>query len=415
MIVHSQGPSATVGLYVDAGSAYENSNNSGISHLLERMAFKTTMHRSQFRLIREVEAMGANLLASASREQMAYTIDGARHNLPEMVEVLVDSVINPKFQPWEIKEQVERIKEELTETEKNPQSYLMEALHETGYTGGLGMPLVALKDTVSSLSAEDCMEFVSHLYTGPRIVLAGSGVSQKALVSAAEPLLSGLSSSPGPSPMPSKYVGGDYRRRSGGGMTNMVLGFESPGGWRDFKASVVATLMQMLMGGGGSFSAGGPGKGMYSRLYTRILNKYAWMQNCTFFTSLFNDTGLVGINISAESHKADQAVGAICDEMLALATKGAISEVELERAKLALISSVYMNLESKVVIAEDIGRQILTYGHRKRPEEFVDAVKKVTAADIQKAATAMFKKPPTVACCGDVSNVPHYDAIKSRF
>lgn len=26
------------------------------------------------------------------------------------------------------------------------------------------------------------------------------------------------------------------------------------------------TLLQMLLGGGGSFSAGGPGKGMYSRL-----------------------------------------------------------------------------------------------------------------------------------------------------
>lgn len=37
---------------------------------------------------------------------------------------------------------------------------------------------------------------------------------------------------------------------------------------------------------------------------------------------------------------------------------------ELERAKHAAISSVLMNLESRAVVAEDIGRQILTYGHR---------------------------------------------------
>ena len=37
---------------------------------------------------------------------------------------------------------------------------------------------------------------------------------------------------------------------------------------------------------------------------------------------------------------------------------------ELERAKRAAIASVYMNLESRAVVAEDIGRQILTYGHR---------------------------------------------------
>ena len=41
-----------------------------------------------------------------------------------------------------------------------------------------------------------------------------------------------------------------------------------------------------------------------------------------------------------------------------------VNSEELERAKVAAISSVYMNLESRAVVAEDIGRQILTYGSR---------------------------------------------------
>ena len=41
-----------------------------------------------------------------------------------------------------------------------------------------------------------------------------------------------------------------------------------------------------------------------------------------------------------------------------------MSEAELERAKSAAVSSVLMNLESRAVVAEDIGRQVLTYGHR---------------------------------------------------
>ena len=32
-------------------------------------------------------------------------------------------------------------------------------------------------------------------------------------------------------------------------------------------------VLHSLMGGGGSFSAGGPGKGMYTRLYTNVLNR----------------------------------------------------------------------------------------------------------------------------------------------
>ena len=39
----------------------------------------------------------------------------------------------------------------------------------------------------------------------------------------------------------------------------MMVAFEAPGGWRNFKGSVVTTVLQFLLGGGGSFSTGGPG------------------------------------------------------------------------------------------------------------------------------------------------------------
>ncbi len=42
-----------------------------------------------------------------------------------------------------------------------------------------------------------------------------------------------------------------------------------------------------------------------------------------------------------------------------------VSDIELARAKKAAVSSVLMNLESRAVVAEDIGRQVLTYGHRQ--------------------------------------------------
>ena len=39
--------------------------------------------------------------------------------------------------------------------------------------------------------------------------------------------------------------------------------------------------LQMMLGGGLSFSAGGPGKGLYSRLYTNVLNRNHWVQSAT--------------------------------------------------------------------------------------------------------------------------------------
>lgn len=41
-------------------------------------------------------------------------------------------------------------------------------------------------------------------------------------------------------------------------LTHAILAFEYKGGWRDVKGSVAMTVLQYLLGGGGSFSAGAP-------------------------------------------------------------------------------------------------------------------------------------------------------------
>ena len=66
------------------------------------MAFKATANRTTFRLTREAEVIGANFLASASREQMAYTVDCLKTNVPEAVELLSDAVLNPALSNHEV-------------------------------------------------------------------------------------------------------------------------------------------------------------------------------------------------------------------------------------------------------------------------------------------------------------------------
>jgi mitochondrial-processing peptidase subunit alpha len=69
------------------------------------MAFKSTVNRTHLWLVREVEAIGGNVSASASREQMSYTYDALKSYTP-MVEVLIDNVRNPAVLDWEVKEQI---------------------------------------------------------------------------------------------------------------------------------------------------------------------------------------------------------------------------------------------------------------------------------------------------------------------
>ncbi|PSS36099.1 Mitochondrial-processing peptidase subunit alpha like [Actinidia chinensis var. chinensis] len=114
----------------------------------------TAQQRSHLRIVREVEAIGGNVTASASLEQMGYTYDAMKTYVPEMVEMLIDCVRNPAFLDWEINDQ--------------------------------------------------------ENFTAPRMVLAASGIEHEELLKIAEPLLSDLPSQPHPQEPESVYVRGDY-------------------------------------------------------------------------------------------------------------------------------------------------------------------------------------------------------------
>ncbi|MQL80448.1 hypothetical protein Taro_012909 [Colocasia esculenta] len=409
------GPAASIGLYVDCGSVYETPFSTGATHLLERMAFKSTANRSHLRVVREVEAIGGNVTASASREQMSYSFDALKTFLPQMVEVLVDCVRNPVYLDWEVNEQLQKVKAEIAEISNNPQGLLLEAIHSAGYTGALANPLMATESSINRLSCTVLEEFVAENYTAPRLVLAASGVEHEDLVSYAEPLLSDLPKVAPPEVPKSAYVGGDYRCQADSQKTHVALAFEVPGGWLKEKDAMTLTVLQMLMGGGGSFSAGGPGKGMYSRLYLRILNEFQQVQSFSAFNSIYNNSGIFGIHATTGSDFVSKAVDLAARELISVATPGQVSQLELDRAKQSTKSAVLMNLESRMVAAEDIGRQILTYGERKPIEHFLKAVNEVTLKDIAAISEKLISSPLTMASWGDVIHVPSYEAVNQKF
>ncbi|GJN14989.1 hypothetical protein PR202_gb01873 [Eleusine coracana subsp. coracana] len=408
-------PSASVGLYIDCGSIYETPASSGASHLLERMAFKSTTNRSHLRLVREVESIGGNVTASASREQMSYTYDALKSYAPEMVEVLIDSVRNPAFLEWEVKEQLQKIKSEIAGVSSNPQGLLLEALHSAGYSGALAKPLMASESAVNRLDVSILEKFVYENYTAPRMVLAASGVEHDELVSIVEPLLSDLPNVKRPEEPKSVYVGGDYRCQADSLNTHIALAFEVPGGWNKERSAMIVTVLQMLMGGGGSFSAGGPGKGMHSRLYLRILNKYEHIELFSAFNSVYNNSGLFGIYAVTSPDFSSKAVDLAAGELLEIATPGKVSQEQLDRAKEATKAAILMNLESRTIATEDIGRQVLSYGERKPIDYYLKTVEETTLDDIYSTVKKMLSSPLTMASWGDVIHVPGYESISCKF
>ena len=104
--------------------------------------------------------------------------------------------------------------------------------------------------------------------------------------------------------------------------------------------------------------------------------------------------------------------------MLAEQLKGMgsnLTDEELSRAKNQTKTSVLMNLESKPIILEDMGKQVLCYGKRISAAEVCSQIDSVSAADIEKVAAQMLKTQLTYAAYGEVHSLPRYDQVASFF
>ena len=76
--------------------------------------------------------------------------------------------------------------------------------------------------------------------------------------------------------------------------------------------------------------------------------------------------------------------------------------------------SVLMNLETRGLLVEDVGRQILSHGKRLDPSALVARIRAVTPEDIIRVMRTALAAPPSFAAVGDVSRIADYEAIREH-
>ncbi|KAF9195175.1 Mitochondrial-processing peptidase subunit alpha [Haplosporangium sp. Z 767] len=428
----SQGHFASLGVYVDAGSRYEDDSTRGVSHILDRLAFKSTKTRSSETMMADLEAAGGNVMCSSSRESIMYQSALLPQDLPKMLAIMADTIRNPAVTEDELEEQRVSAGHEIQEYWSKPEMILPELLHTVAYKDNtLGNPLLCPMDKLETMTTDNIKNYIKTWYRPERIVVSAVGADHDKVVDLTTQLFgdmaapsesTGTESSSssasgstkgglfkslfGKQESSSKVLVPDYNALSrqsakytGGTLlieddsqpfTHLFVGFEGLS-IHDDDIYALATL-QLLMGGGSSFSAGGPGKGMYSRLFSNVLNHYNWIESCMSFNHCYSDSGLFGISGSCYPGYETMLMEVIVRE-LELTTRtgrGGIAQGELDRAKNQLRSSVLMNLESKMVQLEDLGRQVQVHGYKVPVEELCSKIEKVTRQDMVRVARRVF-------------------------
>ncbi|XP_055699466.1 mitochondrial-processing peptidase subunit beta [Phlebotomus papatasi] len=404
---------ATVGLWIDAGSRYESNSNNGVAHFLEHMAFKGTSKRSQTDLELEVENLGAHLNAYTSREQTVFYAKCLSKDVPKAVEILADIIQNSKLGESEIERERGVILREMQEVESNLQEVVFDHLHATAFQGTpLGNTILGPTKNIKSIGRQDLQDYISTHYKAARIVLAGAGgVRHEDLVGLAQKELGKIQNTyDGKIPKldPCRFTGSEVRVRDDSiPLAHVAIAVEGCG-WTD-QDNVPLMVANTLIGTWDRSQGGGVNNA--SNL-ARASAESGLCHSFQSFNTCYKDTGLWGIYFVCDPLKCEDMLFNVQSEWMRLCT--IVTDSEVDRAKNLLKTNMLLQLDGTTPICEDIGRQLLCYNRRIPLHELERRIDSVNAQNIRDVAMKyIYDRCPAVAAVGPVENLPEYNRIRS--
>ncbi|KAK0154425.1 Mitochondrial-processing peptidase subunit beta [Merluccius polli] len=401
----------TVGLWIDAGSRYENERNNGTAHFLEHMAFKGTRKRSQLDLELEIENMGAHLNAYTSREQTVYYAKAFSKDLPRAVEVLADIIQNSTLGEAEIERERGVILREMQEVETNLQEVVFDYLHATAYqTTALGRTILGPTENIKSvftflfmvlmtINRADLVEYITTHYLGPRIVLAAAGgVSHNELIDLAKYHFGKLPAryrSDAPELPACSFTGSEIRVRDDKmPLAHVAIAMEAVG-WAH--PDTIPLMVANTLIGNWDRSFGG-GVNLSSKL-AQMASQGGLCHSFQSFNTCYTDTGLWGLYMVCEASTLEHMLHLTQLEWTSLCTS--VTESEVARAKNLLKTNMLLHLDGSTPICEDIGRQMLCYSRRIPLHELEARIDAIDANTIKDVCTKyIYDKAPAIAAVG---------------
>jgi processing peptidase subunit beta len=424
------GETCTVGVWIDAGSRYETAANNGVAHFLEHMNFKGTSKRSRRDIEYGMEKMGAHLNAYTSREHTCYYIKCFKKDTADAVEILSDILLNSKRTQEDVDNERRTILEEKEDVESRIDEVLMDHLHSGAFEGcGNGLSILGPVENIEkNINKKLIDEFVATHYTGPRMVLVGAGaVDQAELCDLGAKYFGCLPSTTPKRSSPTRYMGGE--KREGNELiplTHMAVAFGTPGATHP-DALKIRVIEQLL----GSYSRD-KGEAAYSCLTRAIvadfydphvgvmrtmeLAEHNPIHSIASFWTPYTDAGLLGFYLIVEpgkpySHNVETAAVFGMREIVRITQT--ISDEEFERAKNQLKVQTMLGLDGTTNIADDIGRQVLTFGQRVPLSTTFEQIDRIAKSDLIACAhNIIYDKDPIVAAIGDLRQVPEYDVMR---
>lgn len=363
---------ASLGVWIGAGSRNELPQEHGIAHMLEHMAFKGTKRRNARQIAEEIEAVGGDLNAATSVESTGYFARVLKADVPLALDVLSDILTEPTFVPEEVAREQGVIVQEIGAVGDTPDDLVFERLQETAFPDQpIGRAILGTPETVRSFDGAALRGYLSRNYRAPDMVVVGAGaVTHEQIVAEAEQRLGSFAGPANPKPEAATFGGGTRLESRDLEQVHIALALEGlPARDPEIHALQVFT--------------GALGGGMSSRLFQQVREQRGLCYTIQAFHMPYVDTGMFALYAGTDAADVPELMRVSVAE-IADATE-TLTEAEVARVKAQMKAGLLMALESSEARASQLARQMLIHG---RPIPLEEIIAKVDAVTVERARAA---------------------------
>ncbi|MDC9823632.1 pitrilysin family protein [Devosia sp. ZB163] len=394
--------SASLGIWVKAGSRSETEAEHGISHMLEHMAFKGTKTRDALEIASTIENVGGDLNAATSVEHTGYFARVLKEDVGLSADILSDILQNSLFEQHELDREQQVIVQEIGAARDNPDDHVFDLFQQAAYPDQpIGRTILGTVESVNSFGPESIRAYMDRNYVGDHMVLCAAGnVEHDALVDIANNRFHDLKPTGAPAPDKAAYVGGEHRLVSDHEQAHIVLGME--GRAYNSDGFYAVQILASILGGG-----------MSSRLFQEVREKRGLCYSVYAFHWAFADSGIFGVAASTGEEEVKELLPVVLDE-LRKATE-TITDEEVFRVRNQIRAGLLMSLESPSSRAGQLARQQILWGRPIPLQETVDRINRITSERVKQIARQIFDAGKvSLAGIGPVAKLPDYRDIAAQ-
>lgn len=384
VIPNHRAPVVTSMLWMKVGAADEKPGFSGMAHYFEHLMFKGTAKVAPGEFSRTVKMLGGQDNAFTSQDYTAYFQSIAVENLPRMLEMEADRLVNlaPPADHYASEKQVV-IEERKQRTDNDPRAKFGEQMNSTLYVNHpYGTPVIGWMSEIEKYEWKDVKFFYDTWYAPNNAILIVSGdITAEQLKPMAEKYFGAI---------PKKTIPPRKRPEVPPASAQTLVTMQDASvhqslyqkisiGPSDSKDKADSLALQVLA----EILSGGPS----ARFYTSIVIGQKKATNVSFsYISSALDYGTIAMGGTPAGDVTPEELGAAIDAEIAKVLADGVTETEVKEAIQRLQDQAVFARDSLTGPAMVFGVALTTGSTVRDVEYWSDDIAKITAKQVQDSA-----------------------------